>query len=436
MLFGIHAYNLGTFNNTIRRNNFTGIKVANQAGGVNGDSGEDLPRGLYFECNGNTNTSAHDFLICDYDGTTDRIKKSQGLPTGDQSDPYDAAGNTFAYTGTPVDRDFSNKGGEVDYFYSNQNNENPISISGITKFEAPINDCPIFDFSFLFANYQEEIQKKQNYYNNRSAFENTKLAYETALNSGNIVLADQKRAEGDYYQREMDKSAFKVLQNIFYDTINYSRDSMRLWLANLNTYGTEMTLALDYFDDGNETMAFATLDEAPMKLDLSPEQISDLGEVNNLFNLLASNSPRYLAKEETLTLETIAEGAGEYAPGLAGSILQLAGKLRRPRLCGVEGEIGFGSLEANLNVFGKEPKITVYPNPIRNEVFFKLSNAIEQSRIIKIFNLNGRLIDQLEVLSFEKEASWEVNSLSNGIYFYQLEQKMMSTIQGKIVVQK
>jgi len=64
------------------------------------------------------------------------------------------------------------------------------------------------------------------------------------------------------------------------------------------------------------------------------------------------------------------------------------------------------------------------PNPFRNntEIFFKLPNNIRNTQI-EIYNIRGKLIDNIPINSECDSFSWDAEKLSSGIYFYRLSLK-------------
>lgn len=74
-------------------------------------------------------------------------------------------------------------------------------------------------------------------------------------------------------------------------------------------------------------------------------------------------------------------------------------------------------------------KISIHPNPAINEVYLSSVNVSGNLKI-KIYNIEGQLLNAQNV-SFENQASVDVSSLSNGIYFLNIED-----INGNTTIKK
>ena len=80
----------------------------------------------------------------------------------------------------------------------------------------------------------------------------------------------------------------------------------------------------------------------------------------------------------------------------------------------------FKSYSLSTNDFYKN-ELTVYPNPV-NDVLVLSSKAEIGDLTIKIFNIEGKLLIT-QYLALEKEGFIDVSSLSNGIYFLNIEEE-------------
>ncbi len=137
--YGIMIYNSGADYNEIYKNTFTGLDVANVAGGINRDNSAPSIYGLQYVCNQNSGNSMFDFFIGKQVGTFPYgIREYQGMQGF-------AAGNTFSFTG-PATTDIYNKASFMRYYYWNGSaadeplyfNTPAVTITSVTQ----QNTCP------------------------------------------------------------------------------------------------------------------------------------------------------------------------------------------------------------------------------------------------------------------------------------------------------
>jgi hypothetical protein len=118
---GILTYNSKTQSNLIRRNDFSGLNVANQAEKINAST-IPPPTGLEYWCNENLGDNTYDFFVA----PGGNIASSQGNGNG--------AKNFFSLNDNNPASDFNNEGDEaITYFHLNNVPEIPISYFGIVR---------------------------------------------------------------------------------------------------------------------------------------------------------------------------------------------------------------------------------------------------------------------------------------------------------------
>lgn len=101
--FGIYSQDLGSHNNKIRRNTFSGIDFANIAEGPNRlDNG-----GLYYECNVNVDGTEYDFAVLeDTIPGLQGIREIQGITNQISGADQNGAGNLFYHNSSFEESDF------------------------------------------------------------------------------------------------------------------------------------------------------------------------------------------------------------------------------------------------------------------------------------------------------------------------------------------
>lgn len=174
---GIWNLNTGEDINTVYNNNFIGLGYGNIASGDNHNN-YDPYIGLIYKCNHNSANLKYDFYI--YDG--------EGIATFQGIEDVEAAGNTFCHNTTPDGSDFANLATwPVNYFYYEGNSdEDPINTIGVWKEGAPENLCE--DRYIINSNIRlsetEKDNYRQQYYDNKMEYDNTRALYESLKDGG------------------------------------------------------------------------------------------------------------------------------------------------------------------------------------------------------------------------------------------------------------
>src|ERR1700756_1584663 len=80
-------------------------------------------------------------------------------------------------------------------------------------------------------------------------------------------------------------------------------------------------------------------------------------------------------------------------------------------------------LSNGIESMEKEAKVVVYPNPAGNSLFISLNQAAS----IFITDMNGRVVVEKKVESFENEIKTDVSMLDNGFYFLKIKNNSIGT---------
>lgn len=81
----------------------------------------------------------------------------------------------------------------------------------------------------------------------------------------------------------------------------------------------------------------------------------------------------------------------------------------------------------NVSFNAIDPTITVYPNPVKNFVSFKIIGARHKNCKIEIYTVSG--VKVLETILYNNETNIDTSKLSSGIYFYNID----DVIRGKFI---
>lgn len=433
--FGISSFNIGAANKTIRRNTFTEVNVGNEAGGNCGDNNS----GLLYECNFNTGNTEFDFLICDNNFfATNRIRQNQ-VSIGQSGDI--ATGNRFSNTGSPNDRDFSNQGGfDIDYYHNINGGtlEKPDEYSGIANLiEITENECAVTYCEPPCKTQDELMMLKQGFYTEKGNYQTAYRAYESALNGSNDALAVQKMSEASRHRQLMDDNGSLVLMHALFDTLTWNRDTIRTWLSNMDYYGTEMTLAFDYLNTGEDAAGLEVLNNVPSKFDLTPEQSADLANAQILFDILAQQSPDKLGNEALQKLGSIAQTNGEFTPGITKNLLTRYGQYFDTENCEHKTEMRRSKAETIPDAPITKTSFQVYPNPAQGQVTFeRIGGLSSSSAMLLLTDITGKVVWQQQFEEGVLKTIWHTSGIPGGIYFYRLVELGGKEWSGRVVLQK
>lgn len=162
---GIRVEESGGHENTIYKNNFTGMHLGNYANGQN--QNDSILSGLKYLCNQNTaNATGFDFIVAD-----STVPARQGIKEwqGSQLSP---SGNTFSVCGGSSLRNFTNFGIDLEYWHNNSSSPRPQCYSArITpKFTPQLNSCsdqlPICTACITINDFTNEHIAQKSAYNN------------------------------------------------------------------------------------------------------------------------------------------------------------------------------------------------------------------------------------------------------------------------------
>ncbi len=423
---GIICINTGIANKTIRRNNFRNLTIGNLANQQNAS----LPsqggiRGLYYDCNKNFDVLDKDFSV-----PNGRIKLLQGLEVSSQGQiTYNAAGNRFSYTGI----DFSNFGAPILYFFDPLGqNEEPLTIEGsVAEFPAPPNGCPVTYCEPPCRTKEEIALVKSDFYQQKEAYFAAKANFAASP-------TDELARQMAYRQRMMDEDAYMVVVHELYDTIGFSADTLRTWLAHLGSLEGDLWLAGELLSTGSAQAALSLLDGAVGKYQLAGDGQADIGNYQAIIGFL-DGKPFYELDAATLQSVKGYLDADGYAEGWAKSILMLYGEHFPAEYVKDGNPIEERSQEGGglPGVVPQPEWVRLSPNPARDFVDFSISLPGEvKEATLRIFDVNGRQVQFQSGLATVGSYTWHTGGHPSGVYYYHLTADGKVLKSGKIILNK
>ncbi len=109
-------------------------------------------------------------------------------------------------------------------------------------------------------------------------------------------------------------------------------------------------------------------------------------------------------------------------------------------------DILFGNFKGGINAVNNisqsvsstnakaENQITVYPNPANGTIYIRFEEPQATSTTFQLFDITGRLVKQLSILSQDNSHQLTTSDLANGTYFWKIVQ-WNGTQVGKIILQ-
>jgi hypothetical protein len=420
---GSVCYNIGANFNTIRRNTYFKVSIANLANGQNATNiNSTNPKGLIYLCNTNQNIidlitpATHDFAVT----TGANIYKDQrasafaGIST--------AAGNQFSYADDDSESDFQNKGTlNIKYYYVQQGNQRPLDYSGqtiTTIFQGVLNnDCEqTVCYPFCEPPY-EQTRGKFNYH--RQQWNDLRLQ----------PISPSVTSDLEYHRFEMEKAGNSVIRYMLSDTVSFNRDSFLLLLSNMEGYGTDRWLSKEYYRQGLINQGAQILNAAPAKYDLNTTEVTDLSNFKTILEVLAAQPSAYAmsstAQQQILTYVN----AGGFAEGLARGIMGYYGFNFVPHYELPEEADGreIYASPTTLNT------VTIKPNPASNQVIF--SRIPQGVSHLEIINLQGAIVKKMNLKEDQDSLSLDVSTLPNGMFFCLFYNESGMISNSKFVVQ-
>ena len=430
---GSYCKKTGFIRKSIRNNKYHYLKFGNLADGAN--SGALPGTGVQYFCNENIGVSGDDFSVL----SNSTINLIQGT-SGNLGQQFIATGNTFSHSSV----DFRNDGpGLIQYQYLPSN---PPEIP-ITFFPAP----PIMPGSLFIPSVantpadcslayclppcktESEINAiKNDFYNYRNSYNVSRAQYLSAVSAQNSTLAEQKKREFIYFLQKRDEAGAIVNIHLALDTLNYNIDSTRFWINNMNSYGADVQVALQYATGGNSSAAYTKTQQIASKYSItSSEELNDLAAVNQMIGILDSYSPYYLNESRVQQIKLIADANLGYSSSIARNIMELYDVHYSPTYRFPEGQ----ERSNQSNESSYKGAVKVYPNPASKEVFFEISGSEISSQItVKIFDMSGQIV--YNRLIDAGKTSFDASNMSCGVYFYEVFQENKYIQSGKFLIVK
>ncbi|MDX1478130.1 MAG: T9SS type A sorting domain-containing protein [Saprospiraceae bacterium] len=396
---GIVTWDLGEFDNYIRKNTFDEITIGNEAFGQNAIS-DGAETGLRFTCNVNTDVTSMDFYIVD----TSIVAFSSIC--ADQFD-YDTAGlqlatgNKFSETGNEDYGDFNNRGHNVtlEYGYDDEGeNEEPIDYFGIDSANILIRDKNECAQNYCVApclTPSEFDNQQERYYESRDSFDAIYPDYKEAVAEEDSVAADSLSRLLSFYQSEMDLSSSLLATHILVDTTGISSDSLDAWYSRMSCPAADLMRSGVQLNAGNDSVALDLLDSIPEWNNLNQAQEEDIERYHEIYSIVGRTPVDSLPAADVDSIESIGNEEYGYAWALSKAILMLYDEHFDP--------IYYLDPTSSRKPYYLDPvkptpvkpnaDVTIYPNPSDGNLTIEVSKGVTRDNLhVSFYDMSGKEI--------------------------------------------
>jgi hypothetical protein len=245
-----------------------------------------------------------------------------------------------------------------------------------------------------------------------------------------------------YCNQVKTRAAYDIVRSLINDTIT-DNNELRNWFDNIGGKRADEQIIASYMSEGNFTNALSLANLMPSLYNYTVNELTEHTYYTDMLNLQVNIAQQGrtifdLDSTEVVNLVSIAENSAGTAGAQAKGILEFA---YGNHYCNcIEGDNTSYKSSSNINynafskVFG--PDIEVKPNPAGEWTTFYYSlPAIDSDGVIKISDVNGRIIESFVVSGTQGQKVWDSRKINNGVYFYTFEVNGLSK-SGKIVISK
>lgn len=236
---------------------------------------------------------------------------------------------------------------------------------------------------------------------------------------------------------------YEVLNELKMDTVDHA-DSIIVWLERAGDYSSLREIMETHYYNGDFTKASDALSNLSELEALDADQLSDIGGLGNLVPYLIEirEDDRYeglLTEEEIEWMIDFAENNDNIAGSQARSILQFYYGINVD-----DAEYMRAVFDHNKPIIGDQikqaeneklsDKISIYPNPSKNELIIQFPFEDQTPWNIELMDLNGKLLIGRSTIC--GSLRMDISTVPNGIFMVQLENSKGEKVVKRIQVVK
>lgn len=249
-------------------------------------------------------------------------------------------------------------------------------------------------------------------------------------NAGSQTVRTTKEILVGQYRAAMLRNADLLIQDILKDTTQVDVPLLRTWQANKQSLEADYAIVASYLSEGYFTAALQKLDAIPQTHALDAEGVTEHGYFADLSDLWqdAHANGKTMAELDQAGVSAvryIADNSNRRAGAMAQGILNTwyGGHYRVvPILPGGQGPQGLMMPPTGNSAAPATSCLSVFPNPAKGSVQFhwNLPDGMENA-VISITDLQGKLLEVIEVAGQKGKQEWSVERLGHGIYIFHVK---------------
>ncbi len=223
------------------------------------------------------------------------------------------------------------------------------------------------------------------------------------------------------------------------DSLQNHTDSLIVYLALMPNISSRYILADIYYEKGENSLAWQTLQNITTQFRLTDAQVAEHVQVENFLSLKIAVRNDYrnlsqLTEEEKTSLISIRDASDKGAGIKANNTLCFHYSICKD-YSAILPEITAQQRKTNSSIVMDDALLNAYPNPAAEWITFEYHRNDISPATIEVTDITGRLIQHFPISNVQGAILWDIREISNGIYLYKLIREGHPSPVGKIVVQ-
>lgn len=246
------------------------------------------------------------------------------------------------------------------------------------------------------------------------------------------------------YRATMLRKADLVIQDMVSDTIPVDVPQLRTWLANKQSLEADYAVVESYLSEGDFVTGTQKLNTIPQSYTLDAEGTTEHTYFANLATLwqdayAIGKNMAELDQSGISKVQYIADNSTRRAGAMAQGIMNTwyGGHYRVVPILPSGSTQWMMAPPTGNGAATAANYLSMFPNPAKSSVFFQwnLPDGMENATI-SISDLQGRLLETIEITGQQGKQEWSVELLGRGIYLYHLRLPDGNTQTSKLVIIK
>lgn len=229
----------------------------------------------------------------------------------------------------------------------------------------------------------------------------------------------------------MDRASLLIIQHYLVDTINFNRDSLRVWYARTLTVSGYILLAKDFADEEDYTSAREVLDDLLTLFNPTAAIQNDIEEIDTIFGMLDARGIDGLVQADIDDLLDFSNNGG-HAASISRSILMLKGyKFSTNYVLPDSEPEPFSWKPSGGQILFSE--VTVYPNPNNGKQLQVSIPTQVNEATFSLWTVRGELISMID-LSEDRLVNDVLIDIPAGVYIYHIHLNSQIVKTDRLIV--